>query len=60
MSALLMTFAARADVDWRRYAAVAPVVVLGSVPAALLVREVDQGPLQNRPPVAHAVATMSR
>jgi len=46
VSALLMTLAARADVDWRRYAAVASVVVLGSIPAALLVREVDQGPLE--------------
>jgi uncharacterized protein len=46
MSALLMTLAARADIDWRRYAVVAPVVVLGAVPAALLVREADTGVLE--------------
>jgi hypothetical protein len=46
VSALLLTLAARADIDWRRYAAVAPVVVLGSAPAALLVREADQGLLE--------------
>lgn len=46
MSAVLLTLAARADIDWRRYATIAPVVVVGSVPAALLVREADQGVLE--------------
>ncbi|PFG39072.1 hypothetical protein ATJ97_1567 [Georgenia soli] len=46
MSALLLTLAARAEIDWRRYAVVAPVVVLGAVPAALLVREADTGVLE--------------
>ncbi|UNX54555.1 sulfite exporter TauE/SafE family protein [Georgenia sp. TF02-10] len=46
VSALLLTLAVRADVDWRRYAAVAPLVLVGSVPAALLVRVVDRGWLE--------------
>lgn len=46
VSATLMTLAARSDVDWRRYARIAPVVVVGSVPAALLVREAGPGWLE--------------
>ena len=46
VSAALMTVAARADVDWGRYLRMAPVAVLGSVPAALLVREAGPGWLE--------------
>lgn len=46
VSALLMTIAVRADIDGRRLARIAPVVVVGSVPAALLVRAVDRGWLE--------------
>lgn len=45
-SAALMTVAVRSEVDWRRFARIAPVVVLGSVPAALLVREAGPGWLE--------------
>lgn len=45
-SAALITLAARSDIDWRRFAGIAPVVVLGSVPAALLVREAGPGWLE--------------
>jgi uncharacterized membrane protein YfcA len=46
VSALLMTVAMRADVDLGRLLRIAPVVVVGSVPAALLVREADPGWLE--------------
>src|SRR5690606_17682677 len=45
-SALLLTLAMRADIDWRRFARIAPTVVVGSVPAALLVTVVDVGWLE--------------
>ncbi|MGD6979823.1 MULTISPECIES: sulfite exporter TauE/SafE family protein [Citricoccus] len=46
VSAALMTLAVRSEVDWRRYARIAPVVVLGAVPAAVLVREAGPGWLE--------------
>lgn len=46
VSAALMTVAVRSDVDWRRYARIAPVVVLGAVPAAVLVRAAGPGWLE--------------
>lgn len=45
-SALLMTYAARASIEWSRFIRIAPVVVVGAVPAALLVREVGRGWLE--------------
>lgn len=45
-SALLLTLAMRADIDWRRFARIAPTIVVGSVPAALLVTVVDVGWLE--------------
>ncbi|MPV35471.1 sulfite exporter TauE/SafE family protein [Georgenia subflava] len=46
VSALLMTIAVRADIDRGRLVRIAPVVVLGSVPAALVVRAVEPGWLE--------------
>ncbi|APX33564.1 hypothetical protein BH708_13540 [Brachybacterium sp. P6-10-X1] len=46
VSAVFLTFAVRADIDWGRYARIAPAVVLGSVPAALLVHSVGSGWLE--------------
>lgn len=46
VSAVFLTIAVRADIDWRRYARVAPAVVVGSVPAALLVRSAGSGWLE--------------
>ncbi|WP_448071019.1 TSUP family transporter [Georgenia yuyongxinii] len=46
VSAFLMTLAVRADVDWGRFLRIAPVVVVGAVPAALLVREAGPGWLE--------------
>ncbi|HRO29602.1 sulfite exporter TauE/SafE family protein [Citricoccus sp.] len=46
VSAALMTVAVRSDVDWRRYARIAPVVVLGALPAAVLVRAAGPGWLE--------------
>lgn len=45
-SATLMTIALRADIDRARLVRIAPVVILGSVPAALLVRAADPGWLE--------------
>ncbi|GAA1483938.1 sulfite exporter TauE/SafE family protein [Brachybacterium fresconis] len=46
VSALFLTVAVRADIDWGRYARIAPAIVLGSVPAALLVYAVGSGWLE--------------
>lgn len=46
VSAALLTITAWSDVDWSRFARIAPVVVVGSVPAALLVREAPPGWLE--------------
>ncbi|WP_229672810.1 sulfite exporter TauE/SafE family protein [Citricoccus zhacaiensis] len=45
-SSSLMTLAVRADIDWRRYLQIAPVVVIGSVPAALLLSTAGTGLLE--------------
>jgi uncharacterized membrane protein YfcA len=46
VSAAWLTLALRKGIDWRRYAIMAPVVVIGAVPAALLVREAPDGWLE--------------
>lgn len=46
VSALFLTLAMRADIDWSRFARIAPTIVLGSVPAALFVIAVDVGWLE--------------
>ncbi|GAA1488918.1 TSUP family transporter [Brachybacterium sacelli] len=46
VSAIFLTVAVRADIDWGRYARVAPAIVLGSVPAALLVHRTASGWLE--------------
>lgn len=46
VSALALTVVMRADIDWRRYVRIAPAIVLGSVPAALVVRATDAGWLE--------------
>ena len=46
VSALLLTIAVRADVDRGRLVRIAPVVIVGSVPAAVLVGTVDPGWLE--------------
>lgn len=44
--AVVLTYAVRVDIDWGRYARVAPSIVLGSVPAALLVHATGSGWLE--------------
>lgn len=39
-------WAVRADIDWRHFALIAPVLVLGSIPAALLITRIDKSGLQ--------------
>lgn len=46
VSALFLTLAVRADIDWGRYLRIAPAIVVGSVPAALLVHAVGSGGLE--------------
>lgn len=46
VSAALIGFAVRRDIDWGRYLQVAPLIVVGSVPAALLVGAADRGWLE--------------
>lgn len=46
VSATLMTIALRADVDRARLVRIAPVVIVGSLPAALLVRSAEPGWLE--------------
>lgn len=45
-SAALIAVAVRQDIDWRRYRQVAPLIIAGSIPGALLVRAVDRGWLE--------------
>ncbi len=46
VSALALTVVMRRDIDWPRFVRIAPTIVLGSIPAALLVRAVDAGWLE--------------
>lgn len=46
VAAIALTYAVRADIDWGRYARVAPTIVVGSVPAALLVYATGSGWLE--------------
>ncbi|WP_251839413.1 TSUP family transporter [Oceanitalea stevensii] len=46
VSALALTVVMRADIDWPRFLRIAPTIVVGSVPAALLVRAADAGWLE--------------
>ncbi|MDN6226377.1 TSUP family transporter, partial [Corynebacterium flavescens] len=41
INAILTTYTARQDVDWKKFSLIAPVMVLGSVPAALLITKID-------------------
>ena len=45
INAILTTYTARQDVDWKKFSLIAPVMVLGSVPAALLITKVDTATL---------------
>ncbi|PRQ11242.1 permease [Corynebacterium sp. 13CS0277] len=45
-TAVSTTWAARRDVDWGKFALIAPVMVLGSLPAALLITRIDKSGLQ--------------
>lgn len=46
VSGFLIMLSVRRDVDWRRYALIAPAAAVGAVPAALLVRELPAAWLQ--------------
>lgn len=46
VSGFLIMLSVRRDVDWRRYALLAPAAVLGAVPGALVVRELPPAWLQ--------------
>lgn len=46
VSAVFLTIAVRADIDWGRYLRVAPAIVVGAVPAAVLVHSVESGWLE--------------
>lgn len=46
VSGLLIMIAVRRDIDWRKFALIGPAAILGSVPAALLVRELPAAWLQ--------------
>ncbi|WP_324652768.1 sulfite exporter TauE/SafE family protein [Georgenia sp. H159] len=46
VSALFLCVAMRADIDWPQFVRIAPTIVLGSVPAALVVRAADAGWLE--------------
>lgn len=46
VSAVFLTLAVRADIDWGRYLRIAPAILVGAVPAALLVHSVDSGWLE--------------
>ncbi|WP_338751747.1 sulfite exporter TauE/SafE family protein [Janibacter alittae] len=45
-AAVVLTYAVRTDIDWGRYVRVAPTIVAGSVPAALLVYATGSGWLE--------------
>ncbi|MGP5241750.1 sulfite exporter TauE/SafE family protein [Corynebacterium flavescens] len=45
INAILTTYTARQDVDWKKFSLIAPVMVLGSVPAALLITKIDTATL---------------
>ncbi|MGX1739535.1 sulfite exporter TauE/SafE family protein [Corynebacterium flavescens] len=45
VNAILTTYTARQDVDWKKFSLIAPVMVLGSVPAALLITKIDTATL---------------
>lgn len=46
VSGLMIMIAVRRDVDWRKFALIGPAAILGSVPAAFLVRELPAAWLQ--------------
>lgn len=46
VSAALLAITLRRDIDWRRYRRLAPLIVVGSVPGALLVGAVDRSWLE--------------
>lgn len=46
VSALALTVVMRRDIDWPRFLRIAPTIIVGSVPAALLVRAADAGWLE--------------
>lgn len=46
VSAALMSLAVRSNIDWKRYAQTAPTVILGAIPAVLLIGSVDPGWLE--------------
>lgn len=46
VSAAFLTFAVRAEIDWGRYLRIAPAILLGAIPAALLVHSVESGLLE--------------
>lgn len=45
VNALLTTYSMRANVDWKKFLSIAPVMVLGAIPAALLVANIDSAVL---------------
>ncbi|WP_027018526.1 sulfite exporter TauE/SafE family protein [Corynebacterium massiliense] len=45
INAMVTTMTVRDHVDWRRFWLIAPVMVFGSIPAALLISNMDTGPL---------------
>lgn len=46
VSAALIAIAVRRDIDWHRYLHVAPMIIVGTVPGALLVGAIDRGWLE--------------
>lgn len=45
INAVLTTYSVREDVDWKKFSVIAPVMVVGSVPAALLITKVNTATL---------------
>ncbi len=45
INAAMLTYTARDRVDWRKFGAIASVMVFGSIPAAFLIRSIDTAPL---------------
>ena len=45
VNAMLTTYSMRANVDWGKFLRIAPVMVLGAIPAALLVANIDSAAL---------------
>lgn len=45
INAALITYNRREDVDWKKFAGIASVMVFGSIPAALLIGAIDTAPL---------------